>query len=64
MLSNTSSKDAPWHIIPADRKWFTRVAVSDIVVSKLESMNLAYPTLDPAQKESLQRARKILETEK
>lgn len=64
MLSHTSSTYAPWYVIPADRKWFTRCAVADIVVSKLESMHLAYPTLDSSQRESLERARKLLENEK
>lgn len=64
MLSNTSTKDAPWYVVPADRKWFTRVIVSDIIVSKLESMNLSYPKLDGSQKDALDRARKILENEK
>jgi PPK2 family polyphosphate:nucleotide phosphotransferase len=63
MLSNTSSKEAPWYIVPADRKWFTRMAVADIIVSKLESMNLAYPKLDAARTAALARGRKFLETE-
>jgi PPK2 family polyphosphate:nucleotide phosphotransferase len=63
MLSHTSTEHAPWYVIPADRKWFTRCAVADIIVSKLESMNLAYPTLDDSQRESLVRARKLLENE-
>ena len=63
MLSRTSTQWAPWYVVPADRKWFTRVVVSDIIVAKLESMNLRYPKLDSSQKEALDRARKILKNE-
>ena len=63
MLTNTSTVEAPWYVVPADRKWFTRVVVSDIIVAKLESMNLRYPKLDSSQKEALDRARKILKNE-
>jgi PPK2 family polyphosphate:nucleotide phosphotransferase len=63
MLSGTSSKESPWYVVPADRKWFTRVVVSDIITSKLESMNLAYPKLDAARKAALERGRKFLENE-
>jgi PPK2 family polyphosphate:nucleotide phosphotransferase len=64
MLSNTSTEQAPWYVIPADRKWFTRVVVSDIIVAKLESMKLAYPELDESGQAALKRARNILENEK
>jgi len=48
-LSHTSTKIAPWHIIPADKKWFSRLAVANIIVEKLASLKLAYPTLDDDQ---------------
>ncbi len=63
MLTHTSTAQTPWHIVPADRKWFTRCAVADIIVRKLESMKLAYPGLDQSGREALQRARKTLEKE-
>ncbi|MDX6500474.1 MAG: hypothetical protein QOG23_3734 [Blastocatellia bacterium] len=63
VFNHTSTKWAPWHIIPADHKWFTHVAVADIIVSKLKSLNLKYPTLDKDRKQELKRAREILETE-
>ena len=63
MLSNTSTEEAPWYVVPADRKWFTRVVVSDVIVEKLESLKLDYPKLDGEQLKALDRARKILETE-
>ncbi|HOX23838.1 MAG TPA: hypothetical protein PLL10_10255, partial [Elusimicrobiales bacterium] len=42
-ITATSTEYAPWHIIPADKKWFSRAAVSDILVKKLESLHLKYP---------------------
>lgn len=63
VFSNTSTDYAPWHIIPADHKWFTRLAVSDIIVSKLKSLNLSYPTLSEAHQAELLEAKKVLENE-
>jgi PPK2 family polyphosphate:nucleotide phosphotransferase len=45
-LSKCSTEVAPWHVIPADKKWFRNLAVSQIVVEALESLNLKYPKLD------------------
>ncbi len=63
-MQNTSTKDAPWHIIPADKKWFTRVAVSEIIIKKMQSLDLQYPKISEAQRQSLLEAKKILESEK
>ena len=63
VFRHTSTKWAPWYIIPADHKWFTHVAVADIIVSKLKSMNLKYPSVSKARLKELDRARKILENE-
>jgi PPK2 family polyphosphate:nucleotide phosphotransferase len=63
VFNHTSTKWAPWYIIPADHKWFTHVAVADIIVSKLKSLKLKYPTLDKERKQNLKRAREVLETE-
>ncbi len=62
-MQNTSAKDAPWYIIPADKKWFTRLAVSEIIIRKMESLNLQYPKISEAQRQSLLEAKKILESE-
>ena len=62
-FNHTSTRWAPWHIIPADHKWFTHVAVADIITSKLKSLNLKYPTLDKDHRQDLERAREILEGE-
>ena len=63
MFSNTSTAWAPWHIVPADHKWFTRVAVADIIVSKLESLRLKYPEVSKERKQGLLKAKKVLEKE-
>jgi len=63
VFRHTSTKWAPWYIIPADHKWFTHVAVADIIVAKLKSMDLKYPSVSKARLKELDRARKILENE-
>jgi len=62
-LEATSTQDAPWFVIPADHKWFTRVAVSEIIAAKLESMDLHYPKVSAVQMRELQEAKKVLESE-
>lgn len=44
-INETSTKDSPWHIIPADKKWFARLAISEIIEDKLKSLNLKFPVL-------------------
>jgi len=61
VLSHTSTEAAPWHIIPADHKWFTRVAVADIIITKLKSLKSAYPTISEEHKQELLKAREQLE---
>jgi PPK2 family polyphosphate:nucleotide phosphotransferase len=56
-LSETSTKQAPWYIIPADHKWFTRVAIADVIVDHLEKLDLEYPKVAKAQQEALASAR-------
>jgi len=60
MIANTSSKDAPWYVVPADNKWFTRLVVSTVLVDTLETLDLAYPKVDEAKRKELEAARKIL----
>jgi hypothetical protein len=62
-MEATSTENAPWYIIPADKKWFTRLAVSEIIVRKMESMNLHYPVVEPAHLADLAEAKKLLESE-
>ena len=63
-ISATSTEWAPWYAVPADHKWFTRLVVAQVVISELESLNLAYPKIDAARKKELAEARKALEKEK
>src|SRR3984893_1456968 len=60
MIGNTSTKEAPWYVVPADNKWFTRLVVSTVVVDTLESLGLAYPKMDEAKRKELEAAKKIL----
>lgn len=62
-IEATSTKNAPWHIVPADNKWFTRAAVSEIICQKLESLDLKYPEFVASHKQELLEAKKILESE-
>ena len=62
-IAATSTKYAPWYVIPADKKWFTRLAVSEVIVEKLESMDLHYPIVTEEHKAELQEAKKLLESE-
>ena len=64
MLSATSTEHAPWYVIPADHKWFSRTAIGEILVECLESLDLHYPKADAEQEKALTRIRKQLEAEK
>jgi PPK2 family polyphosphate:nucleotide phosphotransferase len=60
MIRNTASKRAPWYVVPADNKWFTRVVVAAAIVETLEELNLAYPEVDANQRKELAAARTAL----
>jgi PPK2 family polyphosphate:nucleotide phosphotransferase len=64
MIRHTSTKEAPWYVIPADQKWFTRAVVAAAIIDTLDDRKLAYPSVDPAKKEDLKRARLQLEKQK
>ena len=61
MIEATSTESAPWHVIPADHKWFTRLAVADTIIDAIEDLKLAYPVVSETQKQELAAARKLLE---
>jgi PPK2 family polyphosphate:nucleotide phosphotransferase len=63
MIRHTASEDAPWYVVPADNKWFTRLIVSHAVVDALKRMNLKFPKLSAAEKAALAQARQQLESE-
>ncbi len=62
-INHTSTEHAPWHIIPADHKWFMRAAVSEIIVKKLQSLDLRFPQVSEAQQENLQQAKEMFEND-
>ena len=63
MVRATSTPEAPWHVVPADNKWFTRLVVASAIVARLESLNLAYPAVSPDMRKQLKAARQALENE-
>ena len=63
MLAETSTEHAPWYVIPADHKWFMRMAVADIVVGTLETLKPEFPTITEEKRRELEAARKVLEQE-
>ena len=62
-ISATSKKHAPWYIIPADKKWFMRLAVSEIIVKEMKKLKPEFPKLNKEQLSDLDAARKILMNE-
>jgi PPK2 family polyphosphate:nucleotide phosphotransferase len=60
----TATKNAPWFVVPADHKWFTRLVVAAAVVDALESLDLRFPKVDARQRAELRAARRLLERER
>jgi PPK2 family polyphosphate:nucleotide phosphotransferase len=63
-FNHTSTKWAPWYVIPADAKWFTRLCVAGTIYHTLQKMNPTYPDVGKEHKQQLQEAKKILLAEK
>jgi len=63
MIRNTATEYAPWYVIPADNKWFTRLAVSDAIIDAMENLDLKFPKIDDAKEKELAAARKLLMNE-
>ncbi len=63
MIRHTATADAPWYVVPADKKWYTRLVVAAAIIHALEDLNLHYPTVDAAQRKELEAARAALEHE-
>ena len=63
MLSHTSTDWAPWYVIPADRKWFARIAVSAVIITTLMELDPEYPTISDEERQALERVRAELEAE-
>jgi PPK2 family polyphosphate:nucleotide phosphotransferase len=60
MIQNTASKHAPWYVIPADNKWFTRLAVASAAIEALNSLDLQFPEVDKDKKKELEKVRAAL----
>ncbi|MBE7175645.1 MAG: polyphosphate kinase 2 family protein [Mucilaginibacter polytrichastri] len=63
-IAETSTDDSPWYIVPADKKWFTRLAISSIVTDTLKKMDLGYPELPEEEQQRLAGCREALLAEK
>jgi PPK2 family polyphosphate:nucleotide phosphotransferase len=59
-ISSTSKKHAPWYVIPADKKWFMRLAISEIIVKEMKKLKPDFPKLNKEQLSDLDEARQIL----
>jgi len=64
MIRRTSTKHAPWYVVPADHKWFTRLAVASIVVQAIDSLDPKFPKFDRSKTKELRAARKRLTSER
>ncbi len=60
MIRNTATDYAPWYVVPADNKWFTRLVVAAAVVETLEDLKLTYPKVDGEKRKELEAARRML----
>lgn len=62
-INATSTPESPWYVIPADRKWFARIAISTIIVETLKDLKLEYPVLRPGEADKLIEVKRMLEDE-
>jgi len=63
MIQHTATPHAPWYVVPADKKWYTRLVVAAAVIHALDDLNLHYPIVDAAKRKELKAARVALENE-
>ena len=64
MIRNTTTEHAPWYVVPADKKWFTRLVVAHAIDDALSGLGLAYPKVEAASIEEMKKAREVLVNEK
>ncbi|MCA1564454.1 MAG: polyphosphate kinase 2 family protein [Acidobacteria bacterium] len=62
-LTQTSKRDAPWYVVPADHRWFSALVVAELVLAKLKSLKLRYPPVSSDGKKEMEKARKLLARE-
>ena len=60
MIRNTSTQSAPWYVIPADHKWFARLAVAEVMIHAMDSLDLSFPEMDAAKRQEIKNARATL----
>ena len=60
MIRQTAAKDAPWYVVPADNKWFTRVVVAAAIIDALASLDLSYPKVGKEKLQELAEAKRVL----
>ena len=59
-IRQTATKDAPWHVVPADNKWFTRLVIAETIVETLEKLDPKFPVVDAATLKEMEKAREAL----
>ena len=64
MIQNTAMKHAPWFVVPADNKWFTRLIVASAIIEALDELHLSFPDVDKAKKKELEAVRATLLAQK
>jgi PPK2 family polyphosphate:nucleotide phosphotransferase len=64
MIQKTATKHAPWHVVPADNKWYTQLIVASAIISALEELDLSFPDVDKGKKKELESVRESLLHEK
>lgn len=62
-IKETTTDHSPWYVVPADKKWFTRIAISHIILQTLKDLKLSYPVLPKEEADKLEEAKKALEKE-
>jgi PPK2 family polyphosphate:nucleotide phosphotransferase len=62
-IKETSTPESPWYVIPADKKWFTRIAISSVILQTLKDLKLEFPVLPKEEMEKLGEAKIALEKE-
>jgi PPK2 family polyphosphate:nucleotide phosphotransferase len=60
MIQNTATEHAPWYVVPADNKWFTRLVIASAIIEALRKLDLSFPDVDPAKKAELKKVRESL----
>ena len=64
MIQRTATKHAPWYVVPADNKWFTRLVVASAILEALNDLNLAFPDVEKSKRKELAAVRASLLAQK